>query len=1163
MALRGDTSNLLLSDIFQTLSQNGQHGMLMLRREGLQVRILFTERGVTPFDAKVYHAARLARLLVAGGLITQDQADACLAEVDEAGPDPFSAIPFLCLLEEKGFLELDRGAKVLQIEVREELFEAFNLPRMEFEFDDGDVANEGIPPQCFFRTEEVIFEAARRLDECALIQNTLGDSADSEFFISCNDAPIDPRVEALLDGSHTIQDVAERLLMPRFEVSRIVARLMDANLLRPAGADELVQAARLLDPTRDKSRIVRILQRARMHLAGEDPRLDDVSELLMRAGATSPAIAVMLTRARALLEDGNQETAYTLVRRARDLDPHNVGVLTTLADLHHERGEIEGELQALTSLAEHHAADKAFEDAFECAVRVAAIYPDSPLLERSFAIYAQQADEVKRGADVLMAAASLCSTAERATALYRAVLQLDPDRGEARRALTRLRKKRTRRRLVIIGLVAIVLPGLGLIGYRAFDNFDQQRSRGRLESARTLIEKGEASLAVAELQSVLAEAGDRPVGEEANVLLVRAKAMVAEKDAAAAEERVRQNRSAIAALVGAIEAHDYAASIERAGQIAAANPGDAEVRANLATKVKILFRALEEEHANLVRLAGKFEEPTDDAELLAVHERYRDPFSPARKLELTALAHLLLAPPAGVDLAAHAEPAKKLVREALQCIEQVESGLASISARLQRNEALDVLSKDFEEIQDAERAGEFAEAARGYDRLLRAYGTGPLTDYFTRRRNAALAVHDAVERAKRLTLAGDAAEAQRTIHAADAAIAEFEIVQVIGIPIWVETIPIGVRLVQDGRAIGTAPTCVWVRFGLESRIESTSPGFQPKQVLLSTASEARQVVQLQREGRFETAIGAPISVTPLVDGSRLFVGARNGRLYEIDLTDGRKRVEQPTGSLAGIAAPPVAVAGNVVLSLGEGELRAYAMNGLNERWRCPVGQALVGPPVVDGGDIFVATSGGDVVRVNASSGTKSNVARVSTSVRSGPIVWNDLVAVGKSDGSVVAIDRASGAVRFQTKARAQPVIGMAASRLGVLFADDGGSLVALDTAGEERWWFAAGEPAAAPPIAFDGLVVFAAGKTAYVIDERDGTVRMRAEVDSWIGAAPALAGGRLYIGDRQGRLTVFDVTTGDLLFQHVLGGELRASPIILPEGVLIVSDDGIVAMIGA
>ncbi|MFG0319551.1 MAG: DUF4388 domain-containing protein, partial [Planctomycetota bacterium JB042] len=387
MALKGDTSNLLLADIFQTLSQNGQLGLLHLSGEGLEYRILFSQRGVTHFDARAFQAERLAELLQRSGRVGKATLRKALTETRRSDTDQFTSIPFLCLLDEADALPLDDGAAILRNEVLEELFEVFNLQKMEFEFDDGEVPVEEIPPQCFFRTEEVIFEAARRLDETAMIRQFLGD--DDAHWILLGDAPddIDAEVAKLLDGRMTPLDISERLLMSRFDVRRQVARLAERDLLRPPTSDELIGFARDLDPSQESDWATRLLQVARGRLKPDDPRLDEVGELLVRARSVTAAVSVLLVRARALLAEGNPETAYTQVIRARDLDPNHTGVLETLADIHQVREEVDAEVKVLTSLAERAAAAERFQQAVEYGTRAARKNPDAPLLDRAFVIY--------------------------------------------------------------------------------------------------------------------------------------------------------------------------------------------------------------------------------------------------------------------------------------------------------------------------------------------------------------------------------------------------------------------------------------------------------------------------------------------------------------------------------------------------------------------------------------------------------------------------------------------------------------------------------------------------------------------------------------------------------------------------------------------------------
>ena len=71
-----------------------------------------------------------------------------------------------------------------------------------------------------------------------------------------------------------------------------------------------------------------------------------------------------------------------------------------------------------------------------------------------------------------------------------------------------------------------------------------------------------------------------------------------------------------------------------------------------------------------------------------------------------------------------------------------------------------------------------------------------------------------------------------------------------------------------------------------------------------------------------------------------------------------------------------------------------------------------------------------------------------------------------------------------------------------------------------------------------------------------------ADCGEWISAPPALSGGRVYVGDRSGRLHTFDVQTGAPLFRHRFSGKIAAAPLLLPEGVLVVTDKGEIALLG-
>ena len=1165
MALKGDTSNLLLADIFQTLSQNGQQGLLCLKGDEIQHRVFFSTQGITLHDAEAFSAARLSHLLITGQVATPEQVRPALDEVETAHPGQFSAIPLLVLLEEQGVLALETGAQILSNEVREELFGVFSIPRMEFEFDDGCVPPEGIPRQCYFRTEEIIMDAARRLDEGELIRERLG--GVPEFYLLKPDADgagADPRVLELLDGSHTIIDISERLLFSRFEVSRAVWRLLENDQLRTATADELIHAARRLDPDLHRVRIKRILQRARARLKLNDSRLDEIAELFVRVRANTAAIAILLVRARTLLAEGSDETAYALVQRARDLDPHHLGVLQTMAEIHEARGEKDLEAKVLTTLAERCAAAEKYDDAVEFASQVARLNPDSALLDRSFATYCQKSGSQKRGADVLSEAAGFRTSASRAAVLYDAILLLDPSRGDIRKAKSRQKSSNQRTRLFMMGGGIVILTVLALLGQKLMGHIEGQRLEGRLESAEQLLRQGEARLAEADLRSILELSPEGEFRDRVDSLLVQARSELAKDQEQEQTVWEQEFREKLSLVQDSIDAKNYRAALALLGELGASKEVHGSVKTTMLAKGKLLTTAIEAEHSNLVRLASQFREPDNDTELLEARETFARAFSPERT---TAFEELLLgldeAPSAPV-LETDLDRMHRLARESLAALESVRPGLAAIENRIARNEALDLLSDDYQETRQAEADGRYEIALGGYDRLLRDYGDGPLTNLFTERRAAVAAVMEALREARSLVDQGDVAAAHDRMRRCAEKWPDLGIERAVGLPVWINTLPPGAMLKNGERALRTAPTSLWVKTGAPIKITVSVPGFETEELALTAKSEAVVSIELRRTARFEVSLHKVVDVTPTVAADKILVGARDGVLYRLDLRSGAVLDRRSTGSLSGITAPPLLMDEVIVLALGEGELQAVDVESLLPRWSRPLRATLAGAPISHGRRVIVATTTGKIFEVDAASGAERMLADLEKTIQCGPVILGNTIAVGMTSGSVVAISSADGSTRFVTEASPLSAVGLA--RAGDLFlaADDGGTLRAFDAkSGRQVWERETGHSTSAPPVAHNGLVVFATGKEAYILDASDGKIRARVGATAWVAGTPALAGGRLYVGDLAGILSVFDVSSGSLLFRHRMDGVLRASPLILPEGVLIISDVGAVTLIGA
>lgn len=164
--------------------------------------------------------------------------------------------------------------------------------------------------------------------------------------------------------------------------------------------------------------------------------------------------------------------------------------------------------------------------------------------------------------------------------------------------------------------------------------------------------------------------------------------------------------------------------------------------------------------------------------------------------------------------------------------------------------------------------------------------------------------------------------------------------------------------------------------------------------------------------------GAPVAL-----GDGLFVPSYASEgLVAVSLTDGfaawtMRLPADPIG-------PAQAAFGRAIVTLDDGTLHAVAgslSTPRSEAWTARVGD-VVGRPVIDEELIVVATRAGQVVAMDAGSGTRVWIDRPGRSVVSPPVVSSahDVVVVALRDG-LRAVGRGDGAVRWDVEAAEWPV----------------------------------------------------------------------------------------------------------------------------------------------
>lgn len=252
---------------------------------------------------------------------------------------------------------------------------------------------------------------------------------------------------------------------------------------------------------------------------------------------------------------------------------------------------------------------------------------------------------------------------------------------------------------------------------------------------------------------------------------------------------------------------------------------------------------------------------------------------------------------------------------------------------------------------------------------------------------------------------------------------------------------------------------------------------------------------------------APVTGAPTVDGAIVYVVARDGSAWALDVDTGRVRWQlQGSPSVTGMigAAGPAVSERAVLLPFGSGELVAALKKGGTRLWGLAVagerpGRAygsiadITSDPVVDGSVVYVGKAGGRTVAVKASSGE-----RIWTATEG---AYGPLLPVG---GSVFLVNDEARLLRLDAKT------------------------------GDVIWsvempYFLAKKPKKRAAIHVHYGPVLAGGRL--VVASSDGLIRLFNPVDGALlgtvdlpgGAAaqPALAGGTLYVVSGKGKLLAF------------------------------------------
>lgn len=241
---------------------------------------------------------------------------------------------------------------------------------------------------------------------------------------------------------------------------------------------------------------------------------------------------------------------------------------------------------------------------------------------------------------------------------------------------------------------------------------------------------------------------------------------------------------------------------------------------------------------------------------------------------------------------------------------------------------------------------------------------------------------------------------------------------------------------------------------------------------------------------------------------------------------------------------------------------AFAVNAKTgkRRWQRKVASLNASSPAWAGGRIFIATLvPGSITALNANTGKRIWRRRLPSRAESSPIVIRGVVYFGSEDGTVYAYRAKNGRRVWTYRAGGAVKAGLAYSRGILYFGDYAGTVTALRAANGSRVWSTgtsgasfnrSGQFYSTPAVAFGRVYLGNTDSLVYSFVARTGQLAWRRGTGGYVYAAPAVAnvprlGPTVFIGSYDGNFYALDARSGAVRWTYRDGGRISGAPTIV------------------
>ncbi len=1193
MAFKGDLTNISLFDVFQTLNQNRQVGVLVLQREAVSKKIYIAPEGVRIFFTRSFRPLRLGEIFVRRGLLSAQDVEILLLEQKR------QYRPIGQILVESGKVTQEQVDRVLRYHAEDEIFEVFGWEVGTFAFYDGQDASDPTTPlsDVLMDPAGLCLEAARRLDEMERLREVVPDNA---MFLtrtveeaSLDDAaPATVAVWDLLANYRSIDEMRDLVGLSLYDTLRSINWLIEMELIRELTVEELVDAARMGVDEGDHERAAQLYELAHQRAPDDRIILEECVEAVHALGEPRRIGRFLAKLGGMSIRDERTDDAVDYLEQALRSDPANIQALLLLREAFTLQGDIERATETALKVA------RAQVEAGDLAG--AAVTCEQTLVEAPHAISLRyylgqlylRADRPEEGAKALRTLIEELKTSRKAGRsdkmqdlvgnCYRLLLKVDPSDEESQAGLRNYERQRAgdsqRRTMLVRGGIAsavvALLAGVGL----TLSGSDPSELMARIDAAHSEGQGNEALELIDDLIAEHPESAEVPGAMKIRTLIHQARD----------KERTRQHR----------ERSTMEAELEREREQVKAVLADRHYRDGIAALGPLVKRV------NAIRLPQvQASERSQIAFLISEFlERIEASYKADRQLVASAANQLRQAKESGSigelrDLEqriglvrarewsgqigeAHASLARLIKQANLNSVEprfaQFRKALAGAEKRFEGLDALHhAVIRERLRIEITARVGaankegkarlrecEFEKARELYQAASdladsvkdmeprRAFQE--LLQWLESRRtqqklrmqiekidHVVATIKEIEERKNR----GEAAIAFRLLRdlVSEHMLIEFE--RKYRMPFAVESSPRGADVYVNGARAGKTPCNVEMGIFKRTSIKLKRDGFHdveesidPKDPKVSGVMS----VAMQKRIIWNEEINGNVEADPVIAGNRLLVATSHANLLAFNLTNGRIDWDAKTGLLDRITSKPLVVGKEAYLITVGGRLsRIRLRDGEFLGESLQLGGRVEHNGVADGRTAFIATRKPSLIAVRA--GRKLYEVPLGFSPSTNVVLHGHRLYIGTADqGTILVHDQASGKelTRFKVPSGTSFFGGLSTHGDLLIAGAEDEHIYAFNTAtGKSVWNYDTGSPVSSPAISFQrGIYVARRNGALQTLNAKGERVTRIDDIAGSLHGSGAVHD-HFFYGLSSGRAVVFDLQSESIWWDKSFDGE--------------------------